>query len=81
MTEEQFTIKLETLAEEVKQLIILRGKSILKSGGIDIIAWEDNYHLPKLFIMAMSDEIANQFSPHSMGSGDKREINNLKCFI
>ena len=61
MTKEQFAQKVNELMKEIQEdMLPNRIDKILKPGCIDLESAEDNYILPKAFMIAFVKEIAHQ---------------------
>lgn len=79
MTEKQFLKKVDELIERNDEYIKRRAKSFLKSGGVDLDEWDDNYALPKLFMCVVSGVMKEQWaplSPHFEG-----DLKNIEKFV
>jgi len=81
MTEEQFLEKVEKLIPEINDLIRNRAKKILTSGCINLSEYDNNFLLPKLFMSAIGEEIAYQFSPTGNSRKDRQTIKNIQIFL
>jgi hypothetical protein len=63
MTEQQFLAKLATLAVDIDRLITEKAKALVNSGAIRFEDFDNDYNLPKLFMVAISQDIARQYQP------------------
>lgn len=77
MTREQFLEKVEEIIPDIADLIREKANTVLESGAIDLESWEDNYLLPKLFIVAMGKEIAMRYKHPNETIKNVRTINNM----
>lgn len=77
MTRDQFLEKVEEIIPDINELIRKKANIMLASGAIDLASWENNYILPKLFIVAMGKEITLNYQLPNETIQHIRTINNM----
>lgn len=77
MTRDQFLEKVEEIIPDITELIREKAKIMLTSGSIELEDYEDNYILPKLFIVAIGKEIIDQYRHPNITRQDVITINNM----
>lgn len=78
MTEDQFNCRFAVLLLEVNKKILARAEFLLKSGAIDVAAFEDNYALPKIVMCNALKEQSDKYYP--IMEYHKRYVKNLEAF-
>ena len=81
MTRTQLRLKIGELILESNNMIWEKLEKLLKSGAIDLDAWEDNYVLPKLIMCAMAKEMQSQWKPLSNVKSHNNEIENFYAMM
>jgi hypothetical protein len=61
MTEQQFLVKVANLAVDIDRLITEKANALVNSGAIKFGEFDNDYNLPKLFMVAISKDIARQY--------------------
>ncbi len=79
MTKTQFRKRTKQLKLSVARLIDDRIEKVIKSGCLDLDAYEDNYLLPNIFMSAIGKEIEFQFRPPSKKM--QKESRNISHFL
>lgn len=76
MTEEQLQNRIEELRKSESHEIRERVKSLVKSGAVDMDAYEDNYLLAKIVLNAIHPDMV-----YENVKGHQEEVDNIKKFI
>jgi hypothetical protein len=61
MTEQQFVVKVANLAVDIDRLITEKANELVISGAIKFEEFNNDYYLPKLFMVAISKNIGRQY--------------------
>ena len=61
MTEDEFLIKVASMMPDLTSLVMDRAHELVNSGAINFEEWDNNWHLPKIFMQAMGREITAQY--------------------
>lgn len=81
ITEDEFIEKVSELMDKTKTDAIEKARHLYNSGAINTNSYENNYELPKLFLVAYADTLKSNWYPVVSTPKRKREIKNFKYFI
>ena len=79
MTKEQFLTKIDEMSDTTASDMREKARKLLKTGAIDLDAWENDYRFPKIVMCALSKEAAYQWQP--LTRPDRKEVSNIEHFI
>ena len=79
MTKKQLIKKMNELKKENTSYINERIETALKSGALDLTAYEDDYRLAKTLMCAICRDLAYEWQPYDKEL--KKEVKNLQHFI
>lgn len=77
-TRKQVMDKINEMLPDVTASIIKSSERFIKSGAINLEAYEDNYVLPKILLAACLHDIAYQYEPFN--KADAKLVKNLRNF-
>lgn len=72
MTDKEFLDKVMEMLPDLQTLVLKKAMDLTSTGVIKVDDYEDNYHLPKIFMQYIGMEITRQYS----GSKKDRAIAN-----
>jgi hypothetical protein len=78
-TKNQFLEKMEELLNSARANMRINAEKAFNSGALNPEAFEDNYILPKIVLVACLENEADQWRPQD--KKHRREIANLRHFI
>jgi len=81
VTEQQFLNKVSKLMDRTKEDAMESAKKLYHSGALDTGSIPDDYVIPKLFMIAYGSRVSSNWSPANLTRAQKKEINNIRCFI
>lgn len=79
MTKKQFLQKVRHLNRGNSRAIISRAEKILRTGGLDLGAAEDNFLLPKAFMAAACRVMARQWEP--LNKESQKDAKNIERLL
>lgn len=80
MTHTQAMRKIRSMLPEVREQIIIEAERLLKSGGVDLESYDDNFVLPKIVLVAAMHKASRQWSPLSWDKASQKTLKNLSHF-
>lgn len=81
ITEEEFVRKVEELFDASKKDVVEQARRMYKSGAINTGGYENNYILPRCFMVVWLERMKEQWMPLGMRTKQlKSLIKNMRCF-